>query len=85
MSSTNYNIQRRLSQFHRTEHARSVLIADRTFTSIVNSTTKRNYRADLRKDAVARASAIRHSQRPVKADKTTKTRGAKAKAAAASE
>ncbi|KAF1915554.1 ribosomal L28e/Mak16, partial [Ampelomyces quisqualis] len=50
----------------------------KTFASIVNSTTKRNYRPDLRKDAVARASAIRKSQRAVKADKPTKTRGAKA-------
>ncbi|KAH7386861.1 ribosomal L28e protein family-domain-containing protein [Phaeosphaeria sp. MPI-PUGE-AT-0046c] len=57
----------------------------KTFTGIVNSTTKRNYRPDLRKDAVARASAIRKSQRAVKADKPTKTRGAKAQAAASSE
>jgi len=62
-----------------------VLIAHRTFASIVNSTTKRNYRPDLRKDAVARASAVRKSQRPVKADRPTKTRGSKAKAAAESE
>ncbi|KAH8733183.1 ribosomal L28e protein family-domain-containing protein [Phaeosphaeriaceae sp. PMI808] len=56
----------------------------KTFASIVSSTTKRNYRPDLRKDAVARASAIRKSQKTPKADKATKTRGAKAKAAAAS-
>jgi large subunit ribosomal protein L28e len=54
----------------------------RTFASIVSSTTKRNYRPDLRQDAVARASAIRKSQRAVKADKPTKTRGAKATASA---
>ncbi|KAH7087578.1 ribosomal L28e protein family-domain-containing protein [Paraphoma chrysanthemicola] len=53
----------------------------KTFAGIVNSTTKRNYRPDLRKDAVARASAIRKSQRPVKADKPTKARGVKAKKA----
>ncbi|KAF2128415.1 60S ribosomal protein-like protein L28, partial [Dothidotthia symphoricarpi CBS 119687] len=53
----------------------------KTYSAIVNSTTKRGYRADLRKDAVARASAIRKSQKPVKADKTAKLRGAKAKAA----
>jgi large subunit ribosomal protein L28e len=66
---------------------RSRLTLGRTFASIVNSTTKRSYRPDLRKDAVARASAVRQSQRPVKADnKPTKTRGAKAtKAAAESE
>ena len=55
----------------------------RTYSAIVNSTTKRNYRPDLRKDAVARASAIRKSQKPVKADKPSKPRGVKAKAAAA--
>jgi large subunit ribosomal protein L28e len=66
---------------HPTKHA---LTQHRTFASIVNSTTKRNYRPDLRQDAVARASAIRKSQRPVKADKPTKTRGAKAQAATAS-
>jgi large subunit ribosomal protein L28e len=54
----------------------------RTYSAIVNSTTKRNYRADLRKDAVAKASAIRRSQRAVKESKPTKVRGAKAKAAA---
>jgi hypothetical protein len=64
-----------------TKHA---LTPHRTYTSIVNSTTKRNYRPDLRQDAVARASAIRKSQRAVKADKPTKTRGAKAQAATAS-
>jgi hypothetical protein len=69
------------------QHAPSskhALTMHRTYTAIVNSTTKRNYRPDLRQDAVARASAIRKSQRAVKADKPTKTRGAKAKAAAAS-
>jgi hypothetical protein len=66
---------------HSTKHA---LTPRRTYTSIVNSTTKRNYRPDLRQDAVARASAIRKSQRAVKADKPTKTRGAKAQAATAS-
>lgn len=53
----------------------------RTYSGIVNSTTKRGYRPDLRKDAVARASAIRKSQKPVKEDKPAKLRGAKARAA----
>jgi large subunit ribosomal protein L28e len=69
------------------QHAPSTkhtLTMHRTYTAIVNSTTKRNYRPDLRQDAVARASAIRKSQRAVKkADKPTKTRGAKAQKAAA--
>lgn len=51
----------------------------RTYAAIVNSTAARHYRIDLRKDAVARASAIRKSQRPVKDDKPVKLRGAKAK------
>ncbi|KAH9872819.1 hypothetical protein J1614_005213 [Plenodomus biglobosus] len=63
---------------------RNALTQSRTYAAIVNSTTKRNYRPDLRKDAVARASAIRKSQKPVKADtKQTKLRGAKATKAAA--
>jgi large subunit ribosomal protein L28e len=53
----------------------------RTYAAIVNSTTKKNYRPDLRKDAVARASAIRKSQKPVKEDKPAKLRGAKARKA----
>ncbi|KAL6703125.1 hypothetical protein ACN47E_010187 [Coniothyrium glycines] len=55
----------------------------KTYAGIVNSTTKRNYRPDLRQDAVARASAIRKSQKTVKADKQKKLRGKKAEAAAA--
>ncbi|OCL10031.1 ribosomal protein L28e [Glonium stellatum] len=51
----------------------------KTYRSIANSTAKRSYRPDLRADAVARASAIRKSQKPVKADRPTKARGAKAK------
>ncbi|KAH6622071.1 ribosomal L28e protein family-domain-containing protein [Boeremia exigua] len=55
------------------------------YSAIVNSTTKRNYRPDLRKDAVARASAIRKAGKPVKASPASKLRGAKAlKAAEAS-
>jgi large subunit ribosomal protein L28e len=53
----------------------------RTYSAIVNSTTKRNYRPDLRQDAVAKASAIRKSQKPVKESKPAKARGAKAQAA----
>ncbi|PSN71022.1 60S ribosomal protein-like protein L28 [Corynespora cassiicola Philippines] len=52
----------------------------KVYSAIVNSTTKRNYRPDLRKDAVARASAIRRSQKPVKESKPQKPRGAKARA-----
>lgn len=45
---------------------------------------KTGYRADLRAAAVARASAIRRSQRPVKADHDVKLRGKAAQKAAES-
>ncbi|RMY05914.1 hypothetical protein D0868_06146 [Hortaea werneckii] len=53
--------------------------ARKVYKSVVNSTAKKGYRADLRAEAVARASAIKRSQREKK-DKTppTKLRGAKA-------
>ncbi|KAF2114867.1 60S ribosomal protein-like protein L28 [Lophiotrema nucula] len=51
------------------------------YKSIASSTAKRNYRPDLRKDAVARASAIRKSNKPVKESPEPKARGAKAKKA----
>ncbi|KAF3035964.1 hypothetical protein E8E12_007137 [Didymella heteroderae] len=54
----------------------------KVYSAIVNSTTKRNYRPDLRKDAVARASAIRKANKPVKASPAQKLRGAKAQKAA---
>jgi hypothetical protein len=54
----------------------------RIYSAIVNSTAKRNYRPDLRKDAVARASAIRKAGKPVKASPAQKLRGAKAQKAA---
>lgn len=57
----------------------------RLYSAVVNSTAKRNYRPDLRQDAVARASAIRKAAKPVKASPASKLRGAKAlKAAEAS-
>ncbi|KAJ9643050.1 hypothetical protein H2201_004854 [Coniosporium apollinis] len=49
------------------------------YRSIVNSTAKKGYRADLRAEAVSRASAIKRSQRPVKADRVPKLRGVKAR------
>jgi large subunit ribosomal protein L28e len=51
----------------------------RTYSAIIGSTAQRDYRTDLRKEAVARASAIRKSQKPVKESKPTKARGAKAR------
>ena len=57
----------------------------RTYKGIVNYTAKQGYRADLRQEAVARASAIRQSQRPKKESPEKKVRGARAKKAAEGE
>ncbi len=53
----------------------------RTFKGIVNYTAKQGYRADLRQEAVARASAIKQSQKPKKEDREVKLRGSRAKKA----
>ncbi|EKG15871.1 Ribosomal protein L28e [Macrophomina phaseolina MS6] len=50
----------------------------KVYKNIINSTVKRHYRADLQKEAVARASAIKKSQKPVKTEKPAKLRGKKA-------
>ncbi|CAF9911852.1 MAG: hypothetical protein HETSPECPRED_000466 [Heterodermia speciosa] len=52
------------------------------YKGVVNYTAKKGYRADLRQEAVARASAIHQSQQPKKEIPEKKLRGAKAKAAA---
>ena len=59
------------------------MMNDRIYKSIVGSTAKQGYRADLRAEAVSRASAIRRTNRPVKDDREKKLRGAKARKAAA--
>ncbi|OAA57890.1 60S ribosomal protein l28 [Niveomyces insectorum RCEF 264] len=58
--------------------------ARKTYRSVATMVAKSGYRSDLREAAVARASAIRRSQRPVKADPEVKLRGAKARKAAES-
>ena len=59
-----------------------MLIAmNRIYKGIVNYTAKQGYRADLRQEAVACASAIRESQRPKKETPVPKLRGLKAKKA----
>ena len=55
--------------------------AFRIYRGIVNYTAKQGYRADLRREAIARASAIRQAQRPKKKDPEPKLRGSKAKKA----
>lgn len=54
----------------------------RIYKGIASHTAKQGYRADLREAAVARASAIRLSQRPKKDLPDKKPRGQKAKATA---
>lgn len=49
----------------------------KTYTKIVDDTTKKGYRSDLRAEAVARASAIKFSQRAKKDAPARKVRGAK--------
>ena len=49
------------------------------YKSVVNSTAKKGYRSDLRAEAVARASAVKQSQRDNKKSHETKLRGAKAR------
>ncbi|KAL2108260.1 hypothetical protein VUR80DRAFT_4059 [Thermomyces stellatus] len=56
----------------------------KAYKAIAAQAAKRGYRADLLDAAVQRASAIRRSQRPVKADPEKKLRGAKARKAAES-
>ena len=52
------------------------------YKSVVNSTAKKGYRSDLRAEAVARASAVKLSQRDKKETPAPKLRGAKARKAA---
>lgn len=56
----------------------------RSYKSVANLAAKSGYRGDLRSAAVERVSAIRRTQRPVKADPEPKLRGNKAKKAAES-
>ncbi|WPH00840.1 Hypothetical protein R9X50_00367000 [Acrodontium crateriforme] len=71
------------SVHHKTSFAASTP-SRKVYRNVVSSTAKKGYRADLRAEAVARASAIKRSQRDVKDTKrVTKLRGAKAKKAAA--
>lgn len=53
----------------------------RIYKGIVNHTAKQGYRADLRQEAVARASAIKHSQKQKNPVPEPKLRGSKAKKA----
>ncbi|GJC90530.1 putative 60S ribosomal protein L28e [Colletotrichum liriopes] len=54
---------------------------NRTYSAVARQAAAGGYRADLREAAVQRVSAIRRSQRPVKATPEKKPRGNKAKKA----
>lgn len=53
----------------------------RAYAGVAKTVAQNGYRADLRAEAVARASAILQSQTPKKDAPAPKPRGAKAKAA----
>ncbi|KAL2255884.1 hypothetical protein VTK26DRAFT_2543 [Humicola hyalothermophila] len=57
----------------------------KTYKAIANQVAKNGYRPDLREAAIARASAIRRSQRPAKPEPPKKLRGNAAKKAAAAK
>ncbi|KAG0648250.1 60S ribosomal [Hyphodiscus hymeniophilus] len=78
------HVQRPGSNYHTTTFGSNKSTRS-TYKSIVNITAKSGYRSDLRSSAVARASAIRQSQRPKKDLPERKTRGTKAKKAAEKE
>ena len=59
------------------------IVLYRTYKAVANAVAKSGYRGDLRQVAVARASAIKRSQRPVRESPVSKPRGNAAKAAAA--
>ncbi|KAL2015601.1 hypothetical protein VTK56DRAFT_5180 [Thermocarpiscus australiensis] len=56
-----------------------------TYKAVAQQIAKNGYRPDLRQAAVARASAIRRSQRPLKPEPPKKLRGAAARKAAAAK
>lgn len=63
---------------------RASVSSRKLYAAVVRSTADKKYRSDLRADAIARASAVKHSQRPVKESKRVqKLRGAKRYRAAA--
>ena len=57
----------------------------KAYARIVDETTKKGYRSDLRAEAVARASAVALSQRVKKAGKERKLRGRQAEKAKKSQ
>ncbi|KAK4569885.1 hypothetical protein LTR86_002854 [Recurvomyces mirabilis] len=66
---------------HHTASFSSSTPSRKLYRSVVNSTAKKGYRSDLRAEAVARASAIKYSQKEKKERAGAKPRGVKARKA----
>ncbi|EME43047.1 hypothetical protein DOTSEDRAFT_35388 [Dothistroma septosporum NZE10] len=69
------------AQLYQTSSFNASTPTRKLYKSVVNSTAKKGYRSDLRAEAVARASAVRSSQREKKDRAEPKLRGAKARKA----
>jgi len=67
------------AEHHNTHNYGKTTSNRKIYKNVADSVGKRSYRGDLNKDAVARASAIRDSQRAKKDTPERKPRGAKAK------
>lgn len=78
-------VRAEVSLLVQTTHISELIGCFRIYKGIVNYTAKQGYRADLRQEAVARASAVRQSQRAKKEIPEKKLRGSKAKKAAEKE
>ena len=72
--------QKPAKQYHSSSFSASTP-SRKLYKSVVNSTAKKGYRSDLRAEAVARASAVKLSQREKKEQPAPKARGARAKKA----
>ncbi|KAI9836686.1 MAG: hypothetical protein M1819_001322 [Sarea resinae] len=75
------NVNKPASGFNETTFSASTP-SRKLYKIVANTTAKNGYRSDLRAEAVARASALRQSQRPKKETPEKKLRGVKAKKAA---
>jgi len=83
ITKTSKNANKPASAMHTVKYGQSTP-SRKAYSSIVSNTAKKGYRADLRAETVARASAIKKSQKPVSEKKRpAKVRGGKKKLASA--
>jgi len=75
------NTNKPASMYHNASFSSSTP-SRKLYRNVVNSTAKKGYRSDLRAEAVARASAVKLSQKDKKDRAAPKLRGARAKKAA---